>query len=748
LLLLVALAAGACRGDRGDKAGTTGGVGGAGGTPANLLLVTLDTVRADHLGAYGDTAAETPSLDALARQGVRFVAASSPVPLTLPAHSSLLSGLLPLHHGLHNNGAGSFPADRPTLATRLTAAGYRTGAFVGSFVLDHRFGLARGFATYDDEMERDAAGGRAQDAERRGDRVVDRALAWLAQKAAGPAAPAGAPRPFFLWVHLYDAHAPYDPPAPYRERHPGKPYDGEIAFADAQLGRLLAELDRRHWADRTVVAVAADHGEALGEHGELTHGLLLYEPTLHVPLLLRGPGLTAGRVVTTPVSLVDLAPTLAGLLGQPLAPLDSQPGAGLDGRDLSAALARGVEPPAADLYAETRYPALFGWSPLAALRRRGRKYIAAPRPELYDLERDPKEAENLAENLAAPGKHPEIAGEAQGFAGRLATLARSARPTASPAAGIDAETRARLESLGYAAGSTPAAAAAHSALPPTAGADTADPKDRVALFRRYEAANTDLRAGRRDAALPILAELVLADPGNPVFRGKLAQGYRERGDLGPAIELYRRAAESAPGDSEAWYNLGVTLSEAGQAPAAEKALARSLALDASRPETHNSLGLALLAQGRTAEAQREIEQAIALDPGDARAYNNLGNLRRGTGRLDAADAAYRRATTLAPRYAEAWNGLGTLAVERNRPAEALACFDRALALAPADHEVRLNRAIAYEMAGDKPAAIAGYREFLAAAGRDPQYQSQRRAAEQLLARLSRREAGLAPAERR
>jgi arylsulfatase A-like enzyme/Tfp pilus assembly protein PilF len=715
------------------------------GAPAggrrNLLLVTLDTVRADHLGAYGDAAAETPSLDRLAREGVRFAAAASPVPLTLPAHSSLLSGLLPPHHGLRNNGAASFPADLPTLATRLSAAGYGTGAFVGSFVLDHRFGLARGFDVYDDEMERDASGGRGLDAERRGDRVVDRALAWL-QAGRETEKPAG--KPFFLWVHLYDAHAPYTPPAPYRDRHPGKPYDGEIAFADAQVGRLLAELDRLHLAAGTVVAVAADHGEALGEHGELTHGLLLYEPTLHVPLLLRAPGLAAGKIVATPVSLVDLAPTLAGLLGQPWGdPRDtSHP---LDGRDLSAALLRGEEPPAGDLYAETHYPEIFGWSPLTALRRRELKYIQAPRPELYDLGRDPGEAANLAAK-------PETAGPTRGFAERLASLQSSAR--AANATGIapalDAEARARLESLGYAGGGKAAATAATAAT----AASLADPKDRVALFRRYEEANSDLRdAGdksghRAGEALTILAAIVAADPRNPVFRGKLAQVYRERGDYGRAIPLYRQAAESAPADSEAWYNLGVTLEEAGQAAAATEILTRAVRLDPTRPEEHNSLGIAFLTEGHTAEAEREFEQAITLDPGDARAYNNLGNVRRATGRLDEALAAYRQATTLAPRYAEAWNGMGTLAVDRNRPQEALACFDRALALAPGYHEVRLNRAIAYEMAGDTQAARAAYREFLAATGNDPQYRTQRRAAEQLLARLTDREAGSTKAERR
>ena len=216
--------------------GEPGGAAAGDGARPNLLLVTLDTVRADHLGCYGYALAETPALDALAREGVRFAHASSPVPLTLPAHTSILTGLLPPRHGVRNNGGAALPAGTATLATRLAAAGYRTGAFVAAFVLDHRFGLQPGFEVYDDEVNRDPNAGWVLEAARPADQVVDRALAWLGR---------GDSRPFFLWVHLYDAHAPYTPPSPQRERHPGRPYDGAIAFDDAQLGRLLAEIDRR-----------------------------------------------------------------------------------------------------------------------------------------------------------------------------------------------------------------------------------------------------------------------------------------------------------------------------------------------------------------------------------------------------------------------------------------------------------------------------------------------------------------------
>ncbi|HET9300886.1 MAG TPA: sulfatase, partial [Candidatus Polarisedimenticolaceae bacterium] len=324
------------------------------GRPVNVVLITMDTVRADHLGCYGGSAA-TPKLDALARAGARFDQATAAAPLTLPSHATILSGLLPPAHGLRNNGGGALPGTVETLATRLSSAGYRTGAFVGAFVLDHRFGLGRGFDVYDDAITRGDRVADALEAERPGNVVVDRALEWLARDPGG--------KPFFLWVHLYDAHAPYAPPSPYREQYAGRLYDGEIAFVDAQVGRILAAV-----GPGALVAVVADHGEALGDHGEETHGLLLYQPTLRVPLLVQGPGIRAGTVVERAVGLADLAPTLASLAGTSLK---------ADGRDLSAALRSGEEPPSADVYSETEYPRLFGWAGMAALRRGARKHIAS-----------------------------------------------------------------------------------------------------------------------------------------------------------------------------------------------------------------------------------------------------------------------------------------------------------------------------------------------------------------------------------
>ncbi len=671
----------------------------------NLLLITLDTVRADHIGAYGYGRIETPNLDRLASEGVRFAEAGSPVPLTLPAHATILSGLLPPRHGVRNNGAERFPDGPATLATQLGAAGYRTGAFVGAFVLDRRFGLARGFDRYDDDIPQETGAG--LDAERPGRVVTDRALAWLAEKSE---------KPFFAWVHLYDAHAPYAPPEPFRALYADRPYDGEIAEVDAQVGRLLAELDRQGLASRTVVAIVGDHGEELGEHGELTHGLLVYEPSLHVPLLLRAPAvLPAGWVVETPVSLADLAPTLAGLVERPLAATADGP---LDGHDLSRRLQKRREPGAEDLYAESLYGTTFGWSPVSALRRGDLKYIAAPRPELYDLRRDPGESHDLEQRQPGQGKE---------LATRLTAVAETGGRTAAPAA-IDAEARARLLSLGYLAGANLASAK---------GAQGKDPKDAVVLFRAFEEAHWALVDGRLADARSQFEKLVDADPANPVFVGQLAESCRRTGDFERAVALYRQSVAMAPDDRDARYNLAVTLQEAGRHGEAFEALQAAIRLDPGRPEAHNALGIALALRGDLEGARRELARSVEFDPHNARAFNNLGNVLRDLKRPGEAEQAYRRAAELAPVYADPLNGLGTLEVQRDNPAAAIPYFDRALAIAPQLHEARLNRGIAEELAGNREAAIAAYRDFLARTASDRQFAEQRQVARQLLARLER-----------
>jgi arylsulfatase A-like enzyme/cytochrome c-type biogenesis protein CcmH/NrfG len=650
--------------------------------PVNILLITIDTFRADRLGTG------TLTLARLGREGIRFEAADSPVPLTLPAHASLLSGLWPLHHGLRNNGTGTFPAARDTLATISAHAGYRTGAFVGSFILDHRFGLDRGFERYDDEIARNMDdGGGTFDAERRGGEVVDRALAWLHQSDS---------RPFFAWVHLYDAHAPYAPPAPYPQT-----YDGEVAYVDAQVSRLLAAIDRGN----TIIVVAGDHGESLGEHGELTHGLLLYEPALHVPMIVCTPSMPP-RVIRTPVSTTDLAPTVAALAGLPF----PKP---VDGRDLSADLRDGREPAPAPVYAETQYPTTFGWSELASMRMASAKLISAPSPELYDLQRDPGETTN------------QLAVERRAYrdlSSRLDQLRASA--VASIKSTVDAETRAKLISLGYVAPAAPT------------GAATRDPKTVAPLFRKFEEASALINAGRSREAIAPLEQIVHDDPSNHIFRETLARALRQSGDVPRAIELYRQAVALAPNDADAWYNLAVALQESGNVREGELALAEATKRDPGRPEIHNIRGTALAEAGDLPAAEKEFRATIAGDSRNARAYNNLGNVLRAMSRDTEAAEAYRKAIELAPRYADPLNGLGALLVAGGRSREAIPYFDTALRIAPGFYEAQLNRAIALQVVGDREGAAAELKRLLVRLPSGHRYAAQHAAAETLLKQLS------------
>jgi arylsulfatase A-like enzyme/Tfp pilus assembly protein PilF len=647
----------------------------------NVLLITLDTFRADRLSR-----GFTPAIDSVAKSGVQFDNATSAVPLTLPSHSTILSGLLPLHHGVRNNGANAFPSDRATLATLLQANGYRTAAFLGAFVLDHRFGLNRGFDVYDDEIPRDPTLGDHLEAERRGDFVTDRAFAWLAKEDA---------RPFFAWVHLYDAHAPYAPPEPYRSRFASSLYDGEIAFVDAQVQRLLAALPQR---DHTIVVITGDHGEALGEHGELTHGLLLYEPTLRVPMIISAPGVDA-HVVKTPVSLADIAPTIAGLTHVSLKS---------DGRDV---LVSGLT--ANDVYSETEYPTVFGWSGLAALRHGDSKYISSPSPELYDLAHDPHESRNL---------YSEERRTMRALSTSLAALVATA-PKNAPASAPDAETMAKLASLGY-VGGTPSNRASH-----------ADPKVMAPLFHKFEEATWATTAKHYDEAASLLNELVESDKENPIFRSSLARVELLRGRPVRAIELYREAIAFAPDDTRAWYNLAAAFQEAGDMQRASEAVREALRRDSANADAHNILGIIEMSEQKPVLALGEFEKAAAIDPRNARVHNNIGNAARALGRADEAERAFQRAIELAPNYPDPFNGLGVLNVDRDRYREAVVNFDRALQLSPNYHEARFGRIVALQGSGNLEAAAADCREFIAKTGNDPAFSRQRQVARALLAQM-------------
>jgi len=629
--------------------------------PRSLLLVTIDTLRADRVGVYGSRDGATPNLDALATRGVVFEEARASTPLTLPSHSTILSGLEPLRHLVRNNGSSAFPEDVETLATRLKGAGHATGAFVGAYVLDRRFGLDRGFDRYDDQIARVYLGGSLLQSERPCEEVAESARAWL-DSGGGP---------FFAWVHFFDPHAPYDPPEPLRTRFAGRPYEGEVARADACLLPLLEGAERR--ADgRLVIAVTSDHGEGLGDHGEATHGFFIYESTLRVPLVIAGDGVPRGERRAGLARTVDLLPTLLGRLGLPQA-------AGLDGQDLFAG------PAPDEAYAETVYPEGFGWAPLRALRRGALKLVEAPRPELYDLAADPQESRDLASERA-----PDI----ERLRAALLTLRQGER-TAAPRV-IDPAVAQRLRALGYVSG--PATAAK--------GEARKDPKDALPLWQQFEQATWAEIRGEREKALQGFRALVAHDPDNVTLRRALALALRRAGRAGEAVQALADLEKTAPGDAAAWHDLAAALSETGDSDGAIRAEQRATALNPMLPEPFNHLGRLLAQRGRLAEALRAFDRATALDPTGAQARANRADVLLALGRAEEAAADFRRAAELDPRSPDPPNGLGVLEAGQGRFDAAAAAFEQALTLDGGHQEARLNLALVEAQRGNRARARA------------------------------------------
>ena len=642
----------------------------------SVVLITLDTTRADHLGCYGGARAETPHLDALARSGVRFEQALSPVPLTLPAHVSLLTGLVPRHHGVRDNLGFKLDPKIPLLAERLSAAGYSTAAYVSAAVLDREGGLARGFATYDDALR--TGDRRAFDyQERAASQTVDAVLKQLGTLKS----------PFFLWVHFYDPHLPYVPPEPYASRFKDRPYDGELAFMDAQIGRLWDALKRQ--GTTVYVVVAGDHGESLGEHGEEGHGVFLYQATQHVPLIMTGPGLPPGTTAASNVGLIDIAPTILDLLRLP--PLKDA-----DGRSL-VPLLHGARPAAPGYEMETFYPELaYGWAPLRALCAGPYKYIAAPRPELYELPTDPREIKDLARTKAK---------RASELSQSLAELTRGDTAVV-PDDDPSHARREKLSALGYVSGGGAGAGAA------------LDPKDGAKLLPDLDAARRAIQLGDPKDALAPLRRLLAANPGNVPARLALGQAQLALGLADEAVGTYRAVATLAPNNALAWFDLGnAWAGKAVKDPTAfaeaKRAYERALTLNPRHADTYLNLA-SLHATRRDPEQARQTllraRTASVLDPA---IETELGLL--DAARKDPAGArdAFTRALALNPRQPDALTGMGQLAYAAGDFAAAASYYDRALEARPVAALAKTVGAIRLYQLNDRAGARAAFTQAMA-----------------------------------
>ena len=625
------------------------------GTPPSVVVITLDTTRADHLGCYGDKSIATPNLDALARSGARFANAFTVVPVTLPAHTALFTGSFPMATGVHDFSGNKLPPNAVTLAKVLHEHGYATGAFLGAAVLSARFGLNQGFDVYFDHFDSRRIDENAMDlVKRSADQVVDNALAWLK---------ANPPRPFFLWVHIYDAHNPYTPPEPFASRYAGRPYDGEIAFVDSQLGRLFAFLDDMGVSQNAVVVVAGDHGEGLGEHGEKTHGFFIYNSTLHVPLIIKVPGAKA-TTVEKGASLVDVMPTVLQALHLPIPP-------SVQGRSLLSDILGKPSSTNSNLYSECYLPLLhFGWSELRGLQSEGMKYIDAPRPELYDTRPDPRETKNLYTGKRAVAQ--ELKYRLQDVEHRY----KAAAPSGAQAAeGTDPELAERLRSLGYVALSA-------GTYSDSSGKALADPKDRARAYDLISDAVDDNTAGRYKESLEKLHAAEKIDPTTLPVPYLEALNYFRLEDYPHAEERFRAALKLDPNIPLATYDLAVSQLKTGDADGAKTSFQRALELDPSSYNAAFNLGLLELKQHHLPEAQGHLQEAVEINPGFAPAFAALGEAHLYLHHNEEAVHALEHAVSLDPNLAEAHNNLGRAYEALGRAADAQREFARAQALRP------------------------------------------------------------------
>jgi choline-sulfatase len=652
----------------------------------NVLLITLDTTRWDHIGAYGDRSAATPNLDRLATEGVLFEEAIAAAPLTLPAHSTMFTGLLPPQHGVRDNGGYVLDPRHRTLAAALKAGGWQTGAFVGAFVLDSKWGLNQGFDTYFDKFDvskfKSISLG---DVARRGGEVVANAMPWLE---------AHAGQRFFTWLHFYDAHSPYDPPEPFRSRFADRPYSGEIAYVDSQIGRVLQWLDTKGLAERTIVVAIGDHGESLNEHGEGTHGLFIYDATTRVPFIVRAPyELMRGRRVRGTVRSEDVMATVLDLVGQ-------RPPADIQGKSLTPLMTGAASDLNLDAYSESLYARNhYGWSELRALRSGRFKYIETTRPELYDLKRDPGERQNLFD------ERRQLADQ---MAAELGKLAIEQQMAAKDAPTVDPETRERLAALGYIGTFTNA--------PKTHDGKLPDPKDKIDVFNLMISAHENNGKSEADSAIARLRKVVASDPeildawimlGNEYYRSgditqareqykralqikpdydlaliNLAGAYRALGDYDAAIAGYEHYLEKDPKNAWVRYQLGELYLDLDHLDKAESAFNQALADDTRVASARNALGVIAFKRGDLAGAEREIRAAIAQKPDVKLAHFNLALIAERRGDYPTAIREYQQEIdSQANAYKAAFN-LGKLHEQMGNPAEQEQAFRKAIELNP------------------------------------------------------------------
>ena len=651
----------------------------------NVLLVTIDTLRPDRLSCYSPKYVRTPAIDALAAQGVLFEKAFAHCPITLASHANILLVTTPLFHGVSENSKTKVADVFMTMAKHFKSAGYATGAFVGAFPLDSRFGLDQGFDVYDDAFPTKPASANFY-SERRAEVVVAAALNWLGQQKGK----------WFCWVHVFDPHAPYAPPEPYASQFKSDPYSGEAAYVDAQLGRLFTELRKRGESDGLVTVLTADHGESLGEHGELTHGYFGYNSTLHVPLLIAGPGLKPGRVAEA-VSHVDIFPTVCELAGLKL------PAATLQGASL-VPLMSGRNAAARPIYIESLDSYLNkGCAPLRGIVADGKKFIDSPIPELYDLATDFGETTNLAPKTdLAP------------YRKALQDLEKSL--TTDPGTGggrqpVDRQTLERLRSLGYVATSVSQIKASYG------------PEDDLKTFLPYqqklERAIILGDQGKTEEGQRLMEELIVEKKDFGPAYIYLSQAYMGQGQVRDAIRVLDTGVRLNPKNYSLYSAFGTILVKTAQWDKAAEILGKALALIEYDPEAWDNLGIVHMRQNDFPKALEYFGKAVGLDRSYAPGYSNMAFVYfqmyvsdKKAENLTRAIENFRKATAVDPAMNLAWRGLGVVSLEAGKPEEAIGAWEKAVAADPKDDYSTFSLGLEYLKKGDKARALAMFRKYL------------------------------------
>lgn len=663
----------------------------------NILLVTFDTTRWDHMGWAGGKPGVTPMLDAMANRGTWFSQCTTAQPLTVPSHTSILTGQYPYHHGVRNNGTYIAGEENILLGERLKPLGYQTHAVVSAFVLDSQFGLDQGFDSYDDDL----SGGPKQKMfmfkETRADITAARAALWLRQSW-------GKQAPFYLWVHFFDPHADYEPPADVAAKFPGDPYSGEISFADRELGRIFKELDELGQLENTLVIFTSDHGDSLGEHGEKTHGLFVYDSTTRVPLMMAGPGVKVKGRVDQQVRTVDIVPTVMDILG--LSGADQ-----LDGKSLKP-LWEG-EQDERTAYQETLVPLQnFSWSELRALRTERSKVIAAPRPEWYELTTDPFERHNRYGEAAQDGEATTLFGELESLKAND-PLSHGGHDQSE----MGEEARRKLSALGYVWANSEGE-----------NSETrADPKDRIQFWERFQYTQGLMRQKRHPEAVVAITQLLEEDPGNAMARTSLANALTQTGQRDKALEVYRGLIQENALKEVPYLGASRLLREMGQFEEAEALARQVITLQPENPEGYVAAADVLLDQERYTEAEVLFVRALQIDPHSSLASTGLGNCLNRSGQLQRAYQVlasawkkdptsfavaynlgvvserlghtnqamllYREALKLEPDHSMSWNNIGSLLDRSGKRNEAIVYLQKAHELDPENMEAAYNLAV-------------------------------------------------------